>query len=117
MSSPFPKFLQTCVSPPNSRSILTYLATKHKNTRLYPTGDLKTRAIIDARLNFDMGTLYGRFGGQVLVRKKVCFPHKIIIKNICFSFQFPIMLKGEKPSEQSMEGTKEALGWLNDFVK
>jgi len=43
-----------------SRAIMQYLMDKYaKDDSLYPK-DLKTRAVINARLNFDCGTLWPR---------------------------------------------------------
>ncbi len=42
-----------------SRAIMAYLCNKHGDTKLYPL-DPKVRAVVDQRLNFDMGTLNQR---------------------------------------------------------
>lgn len=43
-----------------SRVILTYLVSMYaKDDTLYPK-DIKTRALVDQRLHFDLGTLYQR---------------------------------------------------------
>lgn len=43
-----------------SRVILTYLASTYgKDDALYPK-DIRTRAMVDQRLHFDLGTLYCR---------------------------------------------------------
>ena len=45
---------------------MTYLANKYgKDDSLYPK-DAQTRAIVEQRLYFDMGTLYHRFGEYVV---------------------------------------------------
>ncbi len=38
---------------------MAYLCNKHGDTKLYPL-DPKVRAVVDQRLNFDMGTLNQR---------------------------------------------------------
>lgn len=47
-----------------SRAISRYLISKYgkDNNSLYPS-DPQTRAVVDQRLDFDLGTLYPRFGG------------------------------------------------------
>ena len=49
-----------------SRAAATYLIGKYgKDDKLYPK-DLKTRAMVDQRLYFDMGTFYKAFGDIVV---------------------------------------------------
>lgn len=49
------------ISIPFSRAILSYLVAMYgKDDALYPA-DIKTRALVDSRLQFDLGTLYARF--------------------------------------------------------
>ncbi|KPJ04371.1 Glutathione S-transferase 1-1 [Papilio xuthus] len=44
-----------------SRAIAKYLVAKYGNNKYYPQ-DINTRALIDQRLDFDIGTLYARLG-------------------------------------------------------
>lgn len=48
-----------------SRAIMVYLATKAGNTNLYPA-DIKTRARIDQRLYFEMGSFFGSLESVVV---------------------------------------------------
>ena len=49
-----------------SRPIATYLVAKYgKDDKLYPA-DVATRAMIDLRLYFDMGSFYKAFGDIVV---------------------------------------------------
>uniref|UniRef100_T1GKC3 KIF-binding protein n=1 Tax=Megaselia scalaris TaxID=36166 RepID=T1GKC3_MEGSC len=44
-----------------SRAILSYLVSMYgKDDALYPA-DIRTRALVDARIQFDLGTLYARY--------------------------------------------------------
>ncbi len=52
-----------------SRGIMQYLCNKYaKNDKLYSKVP-NERAVIDCRLNFDMGTLYSRFGEAYVSEK------------------------------------------------
>ena len=78
-----------------SRGIATYLAKKYgKDDKLYPI-DVSIRAIVDARLYFDMGSFYKAFGDCV----------------------YPIMFGGPVPGAEKLEKFNEVMGWVNDFLK
>jgi len=80
-----------------SRAIGAYLADKNypNGHSLYPK-DVKQRAVIDQRLQFDCGTLYPR------------------IRAICW----PVLFTGEtKITDEKREKLYEALGWLNTFLE
>ena len=52
-----------------SRGIATYLVSKYgKNDNLYPK-DVAIRAIVDARLYFDMGVFYKAMGDIVVCKR------------------------------------------------
>ena len=65
-----------------------------KNDKLYPK-DVAVRAIVDARLYFDMGAFYKAMGDCV----------------------YPLMFGGTKPGPEKLEKFKEVMGWVNDFIK
>ncbi|XP_013164012.1 PREDICTED: glutathione S-transferase 1, isoform C-like [Papilio xuthus] len=80
-----------------SRAICKYLVAKygkeeHKN--LYPA-DIKTRAIIDQRLDFDLGILYARF----------------------YEYYYWQLIDGSPLSEVRFKLLQEALGFLNSFLE
>ncbi|XP_013142296.1 PREDICTED: glutathione S-transferase 1, isoform D-like isoform X2 [Papilio polytes] len=80
-----------------SRAICKYLVAKygkeeHKN--LYPA-DIKTRAVIDQRLDFDLGTLYARF----------------------YEYYYWQIIDGSPLSENRFKMVQEALGFLNSFLE
>merc|ERR1712001_702610 len=78
-----------------SRPTATYLIAKYgKDDKLYPK-DVATRAIVDQRLFFDMGTFYKRFGECI----------------------YPILFDGPTPGPEKHDLFKEAMGWVNDFIK
>ena len=78
-----------------SRVIATYLINKHgKDDKLYPK-DTVTRAMVDQRLYFDMGTFYKAFG----------------------ECTYPILFGGPKPGQDKVDRFAEVMGWVNDFVK
>ncbi|XP_048000772.1 glutathione S-transferase 1-like [Leguminivora glycinivorella] len=77
-----------------SRSISRYLIRKYNNKKLYPE-DIKTKALIDQRLDFDMGTLYPRFG----------------------NFIYPQIFAGKPADESLFQKFEEALDFFNSFLK
>lgn len=80
-----------------SRAIAAYLVNKYaikEFESLYPK-DAETRAIVDQRMYFDMGTFYKAFGDCV----------------------YPIMFGGNAPGEKEKDRLKEVLGWADGFVK
>nr|AVX32554.1 glutathione S-transferase [Grapholita molesta] len=77
-----------------SRAISRYLIAKYNNKELYPE-DIKTRALIDQRLDFDLGTLYPRFG----------------------NFFYPQVFAGEPANQGLYRKIEEALDFFNSFLK
>uniref|UniRef100_A0A2A4JDE9 Glutathione S-transferase n=1 Tax=Heliothis virescens TaxID=7102 RepID=A0A2A4JDE9_HELVI len=79
-----------------SRAISKYLVNKYggENNDLYPT-DPKARAIVDQRLDFDLGTLYPRFG----------------------NYFYPQVFGGAKADEALLNKVEEALQFLNTFLE
>ncbi|CAH0583127.1 unnamed protein product [Chrysodeixis includens] len=77
-----------------SRAILSYLVNAYgRDDTLYPKNP-RQRAIVDQRLNFDLGTLYSRYIGLYM----------------------PMLFRGEDYNEESAQKLNEALGWLNTFL-
>ncbi|KAM3968083.1 glutathione S-transferase delta 3 [Aphomia sociella] len=78
-----------------SRAISRYLVNKFgAGSTLYPE-DVQARAVIDQRLDFDLGTLYPRFG----------------------NYFYPQIFGGVKPDEALLKKLEEALVFLNTFLK
>ncbi|KAG0710192.1 Glutathione S-transferase 1, isoform D [Chionoecetes opilio] len=76
-----------------SRAICSYLATQYgKDDSLYPNNP-RARCVVDARLYFDMGTLYRRFA----------------------DYAYPAFTN-QKPDPAKLEKLHEAMGWLNTFL-
>lgn len=76
-----------------SRAIMAYLANAYgRDDSLYPKNP-RLRAIVDQRLNFDVGTLFTRYS----------------------DLYFP-MMHGEAYNEEKAKKFDEALGWLNIFL-
>ncbi|CAG0901574.1 unnamed protein product, partial [Darwinula stevensoni] len=78
------------------RAILRYLIGKFgPDSQLYPK-DLKARAMVDHRLDFDIGTLRSRFG-QLMT---------------------PVLYKGAKSMDpEKKKSFEEALQWLDSFIE
>ncbi|XP_058121067.1 glutathione S-transferase 1-like [Anopheles ziemanni] len=78
-----------------SRAILVYLVDKYgrTNSRLYPK-DPKTRATINQRLFFDLGTLGARFE----------------------DYYYPLYFEGAPADEEKIAKIEEALGVLNGYL-
>nr|WCC58221.1 glutathione S-transferase [Pharsalia antennata] len=77
-----------------SRAIMQYLQNQYgKDESLYPT-DPKKRAIVDQRLYFDLGTLYGRFG----------------------DYFYPVAFGGASFDPEKLEKLNEAFKFLDGFL-
>ncbi|RVE51446.1 hypothetical protein evm_003847 [Chilo suppressalis] len=77
-----------------SRAISRYLVTKYgEGGDLYPD-DLHARAVVDQRLDFDLGTLYPRFA----------------------QYFYPQIFAGAQPDEGLYKKLGEALGFLDSFL-
>ncbi|XP_017845784.1 glutathione S-transferase D7 [Drosophila busckii] len=78
-----------------SRAILSYLVAAYgKTDELYPK-DIRVRALIDQRLQFDLGTLYQRLT----------------------DYYFPTMFIGAPLDEGKRAKLSEAVGWLNVILE
>ncbi|XP_017102850.2 glutathione S-transferase D7 isoform X1 [Drosophila bipectinata] len=78
-----------------SRAILSYLVAAYaKSDELYPT-DIRVRALVDQRLQFDLGTLYMRLT----------------------DYYFPTMFIGAPLDEGKRAKLAEAVGWLNIILE
>ncbi|XP_028044212.1 glutathione S-transferase 1-1-like isoform X4 [Bombyx mandarina] len=79
-----------------SRAISRYLVNKYggDSSSLYPK-DLMARALVDQRLDFDIGTLYPRFA----------------------QYFYPQVFGGGKPDAASLKKLEEALVFLNAFLE
>ncbi|XP_077286219.1 glutathione S-transferase 1-like [Arctopsyche grandis] len=78
-----------------SRAICSYLVTKYgKDDSLYPK-DAKTRAMVDQRMYFDIGTLYARFA----------------------DYFYPMLFGGAPADEAKKTKAIEALQFLNTFLE
>ncbi|KAJ8724240.1 hypothetical protein PYW08_015714 [Mythimna loreyi] len=78
-----------------SRAIARYLVNKYgEDSGLYPT-DPKQRALVDQRLDFDLGTLYSRYS----------------------QYYYPQLFLGAKADEGLLKKLEEALVFLNTFLE
>lgn len=78
-----------------SRAILAYLVNAYgKDDSLYPKNP-RLRALVDQRLNFDLGTLYPRY----------------------FNLYMPMIFRGAKYDNELADKLNEALGWLDQMLE
>lgn len=56
-----------------SRVILTYLCSAYGKDDTYYPADVRTRAVVDQRLQFDLGTLYHRMADYIVIIFKPFF--------------------------------------------
>nr|AEF98444.1 glutathione S-transferase [Ostrinia furnacalis] len=77
-----------------SRAISRYLVNKYGGAALYPE-DPKARALVDQRLDFDLGTLYPRFA----------------------TYFYPQVLAGAPADEALLKMLEEALKFLDTFLE
>ena len=78
-----------------SRAILAYLVNAYgKDDSLYPKNP-RQRAIVDQRLNFDIGTLFPRY----------------------LNLYYPMLFRGDEYNQENADKLNEALGWLNIFLE
>ncbi|XP_064072480.1 glutathione S-transferase 1-like isoform X2 [Vanessa tameamea] len=74
-----------------SRAIMSYFVNAYgRDDSLYPRNP-RQRALVDQRLNFDLGTLYKRY----------------------MDLYVPMLFKGEAYNDEAAEKLNEALDWLN----
>nr|AWX68886.1 glutathione S-transferase delta 3 [Heortia vitessoides] len=77
-----------------SRAISRYLINKYGGENLYPQ-DPRTRALVDQRLDFDLGTLYPRFA----------------------QYFYPQVFGGAPVGEDLLQKLEEALQFLDTFLE
>jgi len=78
-----------------SRAAATYLISKYgKDDKLYPKY-VATRAVVDQRLYFDMGTFYKAVGDVM----------------------YPQMFAKETPAQDKYDKLTEVMGWVTDMIK
>lgn len=95
-----------------SRAIMVYLLEKYaKDDSLYPK-DLKARAVINARLNFDNGTFWPR----LLTAAVSIFLKKMHERFSKFIFpQYPVFMGG-KTSEEANKSLTDAVSAIEEFL-
>ncbi|XP_026759566.1 glutathione S-transferase 1-like isoform X2 [Galleria mellonella] len=77
-----------------SRAIMAYLVNAYgRDDSFYPKNP-RQRAIVDQRLNFDIGTLFLRY----------------------VNLYVPVLFKGDEMEQENIDKMNEALGWLNTML-
>nr|XP_034828849.1 glutathione S-transferase D7-like isoform X1 [Maniola hyperantus] len=78
-----------------SRAIIAYLVNAYgRNDSLYPKNP-RQRALVDQRLNFDLGTLYKRY----------------------MDLYAPMLFQGAEYNDEVAEKLNEALSWMNTMLE
>ncbi|XP_045767859.1 glutathione S-transferase 1-1-like isoform X2 [Maniola jurtina] len=78
-----------------SRAIMAYLVNAYgRNDSLYPKNP-RQRALVDQRLNFDLGTLYKRY----------------------MDLYAPMIFQGGEYNDEAAEKLNEALDWMNSLLE
>lgn len=78
-----------------SRAIIKYLAEKYGKTDSLYGNDAKTRALVNQRLDFDLGTLYLRFA----------------------EYYYPQIFAKAPANPEKLKPLEDALGFLNTFLE
>nr|AFD34184.1 glutathione S-transferase [Argyresthia conjugella] len=78
-----------------SRAIMAYLVNAYgRDDSLYPKNP-RLRAVVDQRLNFDVGTLYARY----------------------IAYYAPVLFFGQEKDEEKQKKLDEAIGWFNSMLE
>lgn len=78
-----------------SRVILTYLCSAYGKDDTYYPSDVKTRALVDQRLQFDLGTLYQRMADYKVNKKLLFFPSFLFLLHLHFSLNMNDFLENK----------------------
>ncbi len=100
-----------------SRAIISYLADKVGDRKLYPKDDVVAKAKVDQRLFFDMATFYKRLGDTMVGDKplEILKVSKALIDS--YLIQYPIMFPGTAVAPEKLDLLMEVIGWVEDLVK
>lgn len=94
---------------------MTYLVSAYaSDDSLYPK-DVRIRAMVDQRLQFDLGTLYARMIDYFVILNE--FTMKIIILKYNQTFKFPTLMMGAALDSMKKARLDEALGWFDTMLK
>lgn len=100
-----------------SRAIMTYLVARYAaNDTLYPS-DVRSRALVDQRLQFDLGTLYPRMIGHYVSDgvPNVDHRYRSTYAN-ALQLQFPPLFFGAPVDESKKTEMKQALGFFDEML-